>query len=629
MPLPADVALGHLPLYVVKLGSAGLRCDKVFAELRELRRRGARLLVVAGGATGIAEHYRRIGRPIRTVTSGAGHPIRYCPPDEIPHLLAAYEQLVLPQVADQFVRIGMSVFVTTAHRAALVRASANKPLRVTENGRVRVVRDHRAGTVREVDAARLSGLLAAFDVVCVSPPVADLDGGTALNVDADVLAAEAATALGADHLRLVTGTAGLLTDPLVPSSTLRHAVLGEGQRYATGRMLQKVRAAEIALAGTCDVAITGPDTLSPTNATWFWRAPAPAPDLTLLARSVELSSVATDEREIAGFLAAWCVGRGIDAHLDAAGNLVATKGSGPRRLLMLGRLDTLAHRWPVRWDGDVLTGRGSVGAKASMVACLSALAAVDVPDHVQVRVVGAVRQETGARFVREHYPADAVIVGEPSGSAALAIGCHGLVHVRLRVVEAAGHTAVRTAGDRTVEAMQALRAEVALLDQGAAVAIVGMQAVNRGDIQTGQAVVCIRVPQWLAVADLLAALENVTVRSVRLTVLRATPGVSTPRDSPLVSAFDGAFRAAGTAPCFVVKKGGSDMSIMATTCHRVPMVAYGPGDPNLDHTPDEHIDAAEFRHARAVLTGAVGNWVAAQPAGIPAVPAAGTASTDR
>lgn len=313
----------------------------------------------------------------------------------------------------------------------------------------------------EVDGARLTGLLDAFDVVCVTPPVADIDGGTALNVDADVLAAEAATALGADHLRLVTGTAGLLTDPLVPTSTLRYAVPGEGQRYATGWMLQKVRAAEIALAGTCDIAITGPDTLSPANATWFRRAPAPVPDL-VPARSVEPPSVATDEREIAGVLAGWCVARGIPAHLDAAGNLVVTKGSRP------GRLDTPPHRWPVL-------------------------------------------------FAWEHHPADAVIVGEPSGAEALAIGCHDLAQVRLRV--------------------EALRIEIALLDQGAAVVIVGTHAVNRDHIQTGQAVVCIRMPQRLAVA--------------------------------------------------------------------------------------------EFRCLMTVLTAAVGSWIAAQPAGTPAVPAAGTANTDR
>jgi LysW-gamma-L-lysine carboxypeptidase len=32
-----------------------------------------------------------------------------------------------------------------------------------------------------------------------------------------------------------------------------------------------------------------------------------------------------------------------------------------------------------------------------------------------------------------------------------------------------------------------------------------------------------------------------------------------------------------------------------------PIVAYGPGDSRLDHTPDEHLDLAEFQRAIAVL----------------------------
>ncbi len=32
-----------------------------------------------------------------------------------------------------------------------------------------------------------------------------------------------------------------------------------------------------------------------------------------------------------------------------------------------------------------------------------------------------------------------------------------------------------------------------------------------------------------------------------------------------------------------------------------PILAYGPGDSSLDHTPDEHLDLAEFRQAIAVL----------------------------
>ncbi|MGE7386854.1 M20/M25/M40 family metallo-hydrolase [Streptomyces sp. NPDC004126] len=602
-------------LYVVKLGSATLLHSQVFDELLELSRRGARLLVIAGGAAGIAEHYRRTGREIRTLVSRNGDEIRYCPPEEMRHIVAAYEEVTLPLVEEELTRRGLSVFAAVARTGALVKATANGPMRVREEGRTRLVRDHRAGTVSSVDVPRLSGLLATFDVVCLSPPVADADGGTPLNVDADVLAAEAALALDADHLRLVTGTAGLLSDPADPASSLRHLTEGEGRHYARGRMRQKVRAAEIALKGTPDTAITGPHTLSAAGATWFWRAPAPAADLELLSRTVELSSVSRDEREIAEFLAGWCAENGIKAEIDAADNLVATKGAGSRRLLMLGHLDTVPHRWPARWDGEVLSGRGSVDAKGSLVAFLQTLAEFDPPEGVEVRVIGAVEEEitgAGAFHVRDAQPvADAVIVGEPSGAEALTLGYYGLVKVRYSVREPTGHTAgegVRTAGDRMVETLAALPAAVAGLHPDALTAVLGVRALNQGDAQAGEAVVDVRVPPGLDVAETVEALRALAAAPVRFEVLRATPGVCTGRSSPLVKAFQRAFRAGHVTPRYLMKKGSSDMNTLATTWHGVPMVAYGPGDAKLDHTPDEHLHADEFRRAQRLLTAAVREW---------------------
>ncbi|MFI1831246.1 M20/M25/M40 family metallo-hydrolase [Streptomyces sp. NPDC020412] len=601
-------------LYVVKLGSASQAHTEVYDEVLALRQRGAQVLVIAGGAAGIREHYDRIGRPVRTLTTRGGDEVRYCPPEETPHIVAAYEQVTLPRIEQELTQRGLSVFAAVARTGSLVSATVNGPLRAVEDDRVRIVRDHRAGTVCALDVPRLRALLDTFDVVCLSPPVADVEGGTALNVDADVLAAEAARALDADHLRLVTGTAGLLTDPRNPTSTLRHAHKGEGQHYARGRMRQKVRAAEIAMRGSCDIAVTGPHTLAATNATWFWRAPAPAPDLTLLARSVELASVSRDERELTEFLAEWCTDNRIKAEIDTVGNLVATRGSGPRRLLLLGHVDTVPHRWPARWDGDVLTGRGSVDAKASLVTFLQTLADAELPDDVQLRVVGAVQEEitgAGAFHVRDHYPADAVVIGEPSGAAALTVGYYGLIKVRFAVEEHTGHTAgkgVRTAGDRLVEALEAARRGVTRVAPEALTAVLGVHALNHGDVQAGESVVDVRVPPGVDVDALLDALRSAAVEPVRMDVLRATPGKSTPRSNPLVKSFQRAFRDAGTAPRFLLKKGSSDMNTLATTWHGVPMVAYGPGDASLDHTPHEHIDAAEFRRAHRVLTAAVREW---------------------
>lgn len=613
--------LGHVAstrksaLYVVKIGSASLRHEGVFDELAAIRRRGARVLLVAGGAAGITEHYAAIDRPVRTVRLRGGDEVRYCPPEEMPFIVSAYEQVTLPRVRDALSVHGLAVHTAVAAEDELVRGTVNPPLRVVRDGRTGIVRDHRAGSVSTVDTERLLALLDAFDVVCLSPPVACAEGGSALNADADVLAAELANALDADHLRLVTGTPGLLADPEDPGSRLANLHPGEGARYAKGRMRQKVRAAEIALAGASDVAITGPHALAPTSGTRFWRSVPPARDVELVSRSVEISSVSGDERELAEYLAGWCAEHDIDAGIDAAGNLVATRGGGRHRLLMLGHLDTVPHRWPARWDGDILSGRGSVDAKGSLVTFLETLAGLDVPPWAQVRVIGAVEEEItgdGAFFVRDNYSADAVVVGEPSGADALTISYNGLLKLRLSVAMPVGHTAgngVSTAADLLVDVVHRLRAEIAQVSPDAMVAVLGADARNGGDEQLGEAVIDVRVPHSADLRELITVATR-AAGPMLVEVLRATPGHATSRTGPLVKAFSRAFRAAGVKPRFLAKKGSSDMNTLATTWRDVPMVAYGPGDASLDHTPDEHLPAEEFRRAHTVLADALAQWVA-------------------
>ncbi|MER7845957.1 M20/M25/M40 family metallo-hydrolase [Kitasatospora sp. NPDC096077] len=611
------------PLYVLKLGSSTLEHPEIFDEVAELSRRGARVLLVSGGAAGIERHYRAAERPIPWLDLPNGDRVRHMSPDEVPHVIAAYEQYTLPLVEAGLTARGLRVFTGVAARTGLVSGRANRPLKVVSDGRTRIVRDHRAGVVTEVDAERLTTLLDAFDVVCVSPPVLAVDGGAAINVDADVLAAEVSNAVAADHLRLVTGSAGLLTDPADPGSTLRHAHEGEAAGYAAGRMRQKVRAAELALAGAADVAITGPHTLArPDGWTRFWRTREPAADLELLSRAVQIPSVSEDERELAAHLVQWCTERGIDARIDEAGNLVAVRGDGPRRLLLLGHLDTVPFHWPAHWDGETLHGRGSVDAKASLVAFLEVLAEADVPADGQLRVVGAVEEEIssskGAFHVRDHYPADGVVVGEPSGAGALTIGYFGLFKLRVTATVSSGHSAgydALSAPDALLRALERIRTAVLKEAPAALDAVIGIEnGADRG-VQHATGVLNFRVPPEADLAALRAAAREQAGDGVEVTELRATPGVSGGRTSPLAKAFGRAFAKAGVRPRFLVKKGTSDMNTLATTWQGVPMVAYGAGDAALDHTDREHVTAEEYRAARGVLAGAVAGWFAARPAG--------------
>jgi acetylornithine deacetylase/succinyl-diaminopimelate desuccinylase-like protein len=59
-------------------------------------------------------------------------------------------------------------------------------------------------------------------------------------------------------------------------------------------------------------------------------------------------------------------------------------------------------------------------------------------------------------------------------------------------------------------------------------------------------------------------------------------------------------RSQNAQPSFVLKSGTSDMNIVGPRWN-CPMVAYGPGDSSLDHTPQEHVSLAEYNNSVQVL----------------------------
>jgi len=80
------------------------------------------------------------------------------------------------------------------------------------------------------------------------------------------------------------------------------------------------------------------------------------------------------------------------------------------------------------------------------------------------------------------------------------------------------------------------------------------------------------------------------------------------RNSVLVRSFLAAIReiAPDARPAFVSKTGTSDMNV-AGPAWGCPILAYGPGDSDLDHTPNEHIHLEEYWRAVLVLEQALHN----------------------
>lgn len=337
------------------------------------------------------------------------------------------------------------------------------------------------------------------------------------------------------------------------------------------------------------------------------------PDVVLLRRLVAIPSTSGNEAAAVAELCRMMEGRGFRVEIDAAGNAVGRIGSGSRCVVLLGHIDTVAGEIPVRIENGVLHGRGAVDAKGPLATFVAATAAAAARAQATLVVVGAVGEETigspGAVEVASWPAPDFCLIGEPSGWDAVCLGYRGTLSLTYRLRRGGRHSAGpgASAAEEAVAFWNALVAEAAALNGDAAGTFGSLghslRAMRTGsDGLTDEAVLSIgmRLPPGLEIEALLTRLQELA-GDADLLVEGRQDGYRTDKRSKLVPPFLRAIRAEGGSPRFTLKLGTSDMTIVGPRWG-CPIVAYGPGDAALDHTPHEHLVLAEYLAAVRVLT---------------------------
>ena len=121
-----------------------------------------------------------------------------------------------------------------------------------------------------------------------------------------------------------------------------------------------------------------------------------------------------------------------------------------------------------------------------------------------------------------------------------------------------------------------------------------------GLTETARMMLGFRLPLDVGPDALKAILEELA-DGVELAFRGEEEAFRSDKNNALVRAFLAAIRGQGERPGFVVKTGTSDMNVVGPVW-QCPIVAYGPGDSALDHTPAEHVKIAEWQQGVAVLT---------------------------
>lgn len=349
----------------------------------------------------------------------------------------------------------------------------------------------------------------------------------------------------------------------------------------------------------------------------------------LLEQCVRIPSLSGQERAVAEFLCAAMRERGFDhAFIDEAGNAVGVIGNGARQMVLLGHMDTVGGEVPVRYENGALYGRGTVDAKGAL--CAFVLAAAQVAPLVRQRdwtliVIGAVEEETasskGARFVAAQYQPHYCVIGEPSGVEGITLGYKGRLVVHARAEHPMRHTAVPL--PNASEQLVALWNHVVALAQtwnrdkpkAFEQILPSLRRICSGSDglrEWCEMTFAARLPLGFGPEALRGAVEawcgaqrdQTSLPVVHVRFEGAEQAWVAPKDSPLARAFVDAIRAEGMRPAFKYKTGTADFNVVGPVW-RCPIVAYGPGDSALDHTPDEHVPIDEFEKAVKVLARAL------------------------
>ena len=327
----------------------------------------------------------------------------------------------------------------------------------------------------------------------------------------------------------------------------------------------------------------------------------------LLETLVSIPSPTSEETECAEALRAFFDEHGREVFIDDVGNVRAPADDS---VLYTSHIDTVPGEIPVRIEdgesGPELWGRGSVDAKGSLAALAVAAVRTDVSF---VGVVGEEVDSRGARHLVEvRAEPDAVVNGEPSGWDAITLGYRGILSGTYVATSESGHTS-RPENNAIQDAIAWWSAVEARFDEGAYEPVFERVTpkpvrIDGGTSDDGLAVeatldVQLRVPP-AQTTDEVRELADAELEAGTVNWKDAVePTMQSPR-TPVARAFRVAIRESGGEPRLLRKTGTADMNVYAAAWD-CPMATYGPGDSDLDHAPDEHLELRELDRSVAVL----------------------------
>lgn len=340
--------------------------------------------------------------------------------------------------------------------------------------------------------------------------------------------------------------------------------------------------------------------------------------IALLMDMLAIPSLSGEETAVSQYLVQAMTQFGLRSFVDEAGNAVGIRevldenGRITNEIVLLGHMDTFPGNIPVRIEDDILHGRGAVDAKGPLATFVMASAQAELPAGTRVIVIGAVEEESatskGARFAATQYQPNYCIIGEPSGWDGVTLGYKGRILVDYMGRKPMAHTAGKEQGvaETAVSWWNGIDQYIAQFNESQTrlfdkllPSLRSIQTDSDGLINSASIKVGIRLPPNFAIETFKQFAWEIGGEA-EIKFYGYEPAYQSTRRTPLARTFNVALRQANVKPRFKLKTGTSDMNVVGPVWN-CPIVAYGPGDSNLDHTPEEHIVLSDYLKAIEIL----------------------------
>lgn len=324
---------------------------------------------------------------------------------------------------------------------------------------------------------------------------------------------------------------------------------------------------------------------------------------------------------------------------DGTPSVLASLGSGPKRLLIHSHYDTQPAGDPARWESDPyvtalrdgkLYGRGAgddKGSVAAQLATLLALARGGFDPGYEVLFAFVADEESGGergtRFLHERgeLRADAALIGEQTDNQA-AIGERGIVWLQVAFTGSAAHGAIPEAGVSALapaaRLIDRIHTDLAISLQGRRpTPLLPASSVNVGrclagvDVSTVPSLAVVEIDRRIVpgetpeecvreiVSMVDTALASFPGTAASIETFLSGPAFLTAESDPIVQSLQQAVARAGGTPLITGYRQASDARFLADD--GIPIVIFGPSDPEVGHAFNEHVAVSDLELATNAL----------------------------